>query len=115
MTRLVRLTIVAALAVAALGALPASPAVAANSTTCPLGAPKKASKPVETTMWHWMLRANETVLQQLVDEFNGSQSSVKVSLVNQVGWEETLASTRPASPPVTCPTSCSCRRPINSR
>src|SRR4051794_22533773 len=91
MTRLVRLTIVAALAVAALGALPASPAVAANSTTCPLGALKKASKPVEITMWHWMLRANETVLQQLVDEFNGSQSSVKVSLVNQVGWEETLA------------------------
>ena len=42
-------------------------------------------------MWHWMLRANETVLQQLVDEFNGSQSAVKVSLVNQVGWEETLA------------------------
>src|SRR3954451_17522117 len=91
MTRLVRLTIVAALAVAALGALPASPAVAANSTTCPLGALKKASKPVEITMWHWMLRANETVLQQLVDEFNGSQSAVKVSLVNQVGWEETLA------------------------
>ncbi len=42
-------------------------------------------------MWHWMLRANGDVLQKLVDEFNGSQSAVKVSLVNQVGWEETLA------------------------
>jgi sn-glycerol 3-phosphate transport system substrate-binding protein len=64
---------------------------AANSTTCPLAALKKASKPVEITMWHWMLRANEDVLQKLVDAFNGSQSDVKVSLVNQVGWEETLA------------------------
>ncbi len=89
--RRVRLTMVAVLAVTTLGLLPASTAGAANSTSCPLGALKKASKPVEITMWHWMLRANGDVLQKLVDEFNGSQSAVKVSLVNQVGWEETLA------------------------
>jgi sn-glycerol 3-phosphate transport system substrate-binding protein len=82
---------VVVLAVTALGLLPASTAGAATSTSCPLGALRKASKPVEITMWHWMLRANGDVLQKLVDEFNGSQSAVKVSLVNQVGWEETLA------------------------
>ena len=89
--RSTRLVIVAILATAALGVLPASPAFAANSTSCPLGALKKASKPVEITMWHWMLRANGDVLQKLTDAFNASQKNVKVTLVNQVGWEETLA------------------------
>jgi sn-glycerol 3-phosphate transport system substrate-binding protein len=73
----------------AVGAVPG--AGAANSTTCPLGALKRASKPVEITMWHWMERANGDVLQKLTDAFNASQSAVKVKLVNQVGWEETLA------------------------
>ena len=90
-TRLARLAIGVILATSALALVAASPASAANSTTCPLGALKKASKPVEITMWHWMLRANGDVLQKLTDEFNSSQSAVKVTLVNQVGWEETLA------------------------
>ncbi len=63
---------------------------AANSTTCPLAALKKAGKPVEITMWHWMTRANETTLQKIVDAFNSSQGDVKVNLVNQVDWEATL-------------------------
>jgi sn-glycerol 3-phosphate transport system substrate-binding protein len=67
------------------------PAGAATSTTCPLAALKQASKPVEITMWHWMERANGETLQKLTDAFNASQSAVKVNLVDQVGWEETLA------------------------
>ena len=63
---------------------------AANSTTCPLSAAKKASKPVEITMWHWMPRENEATLQKLTDAFNSSQSDVKVKLVNQIDWEATF-------------------------
>jgi sn-glycerol 3-phosphate transport system substrate-binding protein len=55
---------------------------------CPVGAAKKASgKPVEVQFWHAMTRENETTLQQLTDEFNSSQSDVRVTLVNQVSYE----------------------------
>src|SRR3954463_3981706 len=63
---------------------------AANSTSCPLTALKKASKPVEITMWHSMNRANGDTLQQLVDTFNGSQGDVKVNLVNQIDYAQTF-------------------------
>jgi sn-glycerol 3-phosphate transport system substrate-binding protein len=66
-------------------------AAAANSTKCPLAALKSAkSKPVQITMWHSMTRANQDTLQKLVDQFNGSQSNVKVSLVNQLDYVQTL-------------------------
>jgi sn-glycerol 3-phosphate transport system substrate-binding protein len=55
-----------------------------------LNALKSAKKPVEITLWHWMPRANETALQGLTDEFNSSQSDVKVTLVNQIDWEATF-------------------------
>jgi sn-glycerol 3-phosphate transport system substrate-binding protein len=64
---------------------------AASSSTCPLSALKKASKPVEITMWHWMPRVNGETLQKLTDAFNASQSDVKVKLVDQIDWEATLA------------------------
>jgi sn-glycerol 3-phosphate transport system substrate-binding protein len=83
--------LVLALAATTLAAVGAPGAGAANSTTCPLNALKTAkSKPVQITMWHWMARENETELQKLVDQFNSSQSAVKVSLVNQIDWEATL-------------------------
>ncbi len=83
--------VVAVVASAGLSAVVAVPGAGAqNSTTCPLNALTKASKPVEITMWHWMARENETTLQQLTDKFNASQSDVKVALVNQVDWEATL-------------------------
>jgi sn-glycerol 3-phosphate transport system substrate-binding protein len=73
------------------GVVASSPAAtAANSTTCPLNALKQASTPVQITMWHWMARENETTLQKLTDEFNASQSDVRVTLVNQIDWEATL-------------------------
>ncbi len=80
-------TVVAATGLTAL-AVPGTGA--ANSTSCPLNALKKASKPVEITMWHWMPRENETALQNLTDAFNSSQNDVKVTLVNQIDWEATL-------------------------
>ena len=41
-------------------------------------------------MWHSMPRANEETLQKLTDEFNSSQSDVKVKLVNQIDYEDTF-------------------------
>ncbi len=59
---------------------------------------------------------NETTLQKLTDTFNSSQTDVKVKLVNQIDWEATFTEVQGRSrAPVTCPTSCSCRRPISSR
>ena len=49
---------------------------------CPLDALESATEPVELTFWHTMTRANETALNALTEEYNGSQDKVKVSLVN---------------------------------
>jgi sn-glycerol 3-phosphate transport system substrate-binding protein len=69
----------------------APPAVAATSTKCPLSALKSAKgKPVQLSMWHSMTRANEQTLQGLVDQFNSSQSDVKVNLVNQIDYVQTF-------------------------
>src|SRR5262245_36206377 len=78
----------AVLVASALTAVVAVPgAGAVNSKTCPLNALKTAKgKPVEITMWHSMTRANQDTLQKLVDQFNGSQSDVKVNLVNQIDY-----------------------------
>ncbi len=58
--------------------------------TCPLDALTKATKPVQVTFWHSLPRANEETLTRLTDRFNASQSDVKVRLVNQIGYKETL-------------------------
>jgi sn-glycerol 3-phosphate transport system substrate-binding protein len=65
-------------------------APASAAATCPLSALKKAKKPVQITMWHSMTRENEKTLQQLTDKFNSSQSDVKVNLVNQIDYVQTL-------------------------
>ena len=58
---------------------------------CPLGAiDKAASKPVKITFWHAMTRANEETLKALTEKFNSSQSDVKVTLVNQTTYTDTL-------------------------
>ena len=66
----------------------ADPAAAADS--CPLAALKKAKKPVEITMWHSMPQANGDTLEKLTQEFNSSQSNVKVTLVNQITYDDTF-------------------------
>lgn len=61
------------------------------TTTFPLGAAARASsKPVPITMWHSMTYNNQTTLQNLTDQFNSSQSDVKVTLVNQASYTDTL-------------------------
>jgi len=78
-------------AVAAAAAMPATAGAASgSSTSCPVNALKGASKPVEITFWHAMTRENETTLQKLTDQFNSSQSDVKVTLVNQVTYDDTF-------------------------
>src|SRR3954470_22715291 len=88
-----KLAVVLALAVSAcaLASVDVPVVGAATSTSCPVGALKSAKgKPVQITMWHWMARDNEKELQKLTDQFNSSQSDVKVNLVNQIDWEATL-------------------------
>jgi len=63
---------------------------AAANAKCPLDALKKASNPVEITFWHSMPRANEATLQRLTYQYNASQSKVKVTLVNQTTYNDTL-------------------------
>jgi sn-glycerol 3-phosphate transport system substrate-binding protein len=71
-------------------AVASAPSAGGQTSKCPLSALKKASKPVEITMWHSMPRENETTLQALTEQFNSSQSDVKVNLVNQVSYDDTF-------------------------
>lgn len=57
---------------------------------CPLNALKKADKPVEITFWHATNGANTDVLTRLTEQFNASQTDVKVELVNQTTYEDAL-------------------------
>jgi len=84
---------VALLAGAALVGIDAAPA-AAKVAKCPLGALAQAKKPVEITFWHSMPAANEETLKRVTDQFNSSQSAVKVTLVNQITYEDTLTKYR---------------------
>jgi sn-glycerol 3-phosphate transport system substrate-binding protein len=83
--------VLAAVVVASgLTAVAAPAASAATSTSCPLNALKSAKKPVEIVFWHSMNRSLGETLQKLTDEFNSSQSEVKVSLVNQIDYAQTF-------------------------
>jgi len=61
-----------------------------DASACPVDALKDATGTVSITFWHGLNEANEKVLQGLVDKYNGSQSKVKVNLVNQTGYEDIL-------------------------
>ena len=91
-SRLVNVGVAVATMIAGLVAVTAvTPAPAGAATAkCPLKALAKASKPVEITMWHSLPRGNETALQKQVDQFNSSQSDVKVKLVSQVDYNDTF-------------------------
>ena len=82
--------VAAGVAVGGLVVTAAPSAEAQTSTSCPLNALKKAKKPVEITMWHSMPQQNEKALQGLADQFNSSQSDVKVNLVNQIDYAATF-------------------------
>jgi sn-glycerol 3-phosphate transport system substrate-binding protein len=62
-----------------------------NAPPFPIGAAAKAtSKPVPVTLWHSMTEANLKTLQKLTAQFNTSQGDVKVSLVNQTSYQDTM-------------------------
>jgi sn-glycerol 3-phosphate transport system substrate-binding protein len=83
--------VAAALALTGLAVPGAGAAPAQASTKCPLSALKNAkSKPVEITYWHSAQRANEETLQRLTERFNSSQSDVRVTLVNQTTYVDTI-------------------------
>ncbi|MGZ8766116.1 MAG: hypothetical protein ACXW2C_10545, partial [Acidimicrobiia bacterium] len=90
-TKLVAAAATLTIAAGGLVAVPlAGPAAGAALPKCPVNALKNADQPVEITFWHGLNRANEETLQTLTDQFNTSQSEVKVNLVNQIGYRETL-------------------------
>lgn len=57
----------------------------------PIGAAARAStKPVTITLWHSMNSANLTAITNLTNAFNASHSDVRVNLVNQNSYTDTL-------------------------
>jgi sn-glycerol 3-phosphate transport system substrate-binding protein len=100
--RLGRRELVGLLAAGGAGAVLAacsSPSTRTTTTTAatstpkafPLGAAARASsKPVPITLWHSMTSANLTTLTTMTNQFNASQSDVKVNLVNQSSYTDTL-------------------------
>lgn len=68
-----------------------------SAARCPVGAIAKApTKPVPVTFWHSMVRANADALAKLADRFNASHPAIKVALVNQTSYEDTLTKYRAA-------------------
>jgi sn-glycerol 3-phosphate transport system substrate-binding protein len=65
-------------------------AAAAATSSCPLSALKKASKPVQITFWQSLPQANLAAINKLVGQFNASQSDVKVNVVSQVSYDDTF-------------------------
>jgi sn-glycerol 3-phosphate transport system substrate-binding protein len=64
---------------------------------CPVGAiAKSGKKPVEITFWHSMTSNNLETLTALSNRFNSSQDEVRVKLVNQTSYEDTLTKYRAA-------------------
>ena len=66
---------------------------------CPIGSIDKlaaSAKPVEITYWHSFPRENERLITEITDAFNASQTDVKVKLVNQTSYTDTLTAFRAA-------------------
>jgi sn-glycerol 3-phosphate transport system substrate-binding protein len=57
---------------------------------CPVDALTDATGPVNVTFWHGMTGDLEAPLKALVDEYNASQPTVRVTLQNQGGYEQAL-------------------------
>ena len=57
---------------------------------CDVSALDSATETVNLTFWHGMNGDLEDALKTLTDEYNASQTKVKVSLENQGGYEQTL-------------------------
>jgi sn-glycerol 3-phosphate transport system substrate-binding protein len=64
---------------------------------CPVDALASVTAPVEITFWHEMAADNERALQQITDAYNAGQTKVKVTLVNQTGYEQAIDKYRTSS------------------
>lgn len=69
----------------------------AAAEACPVDALATAAKPVGITFWHSMSAANNDLLVKMIDEFNAAQGDVKVTLVQQPSYPETLLKWRAAA------------------
>ena len=77
---------------------PTTTAVAADKLPpCPVDALASVTAPVEITFWHAMTADNERALQQITDAYNAGQTKVKVTLVNQTGYEQAIDKYRTSS------------------
>ncbi|MFZ4810734.1 MAG: ABC transporter substrate-binding protein [Ilumatobacteraceae bacterium] len=72
--------------------------VLADLPTCNTKALDAATAPVEITFWHGMTADLEKNLTALTDEYNASQSKVKVTLQNQGGYEQAIDKYLQSSP-----------------
>jgi len=68
----------------------ASTAAAVDAKDCPVDALKSATAPVDITFWHVEAEADKDNLQKLADQFNSSQSKVRVKLVQQPNYRDAL-------------------------
>src|SRR5918995_30931 len=87
--RLFALALATILALTA-GAVSAGAAPSRGEAECPLQALDNAEKPVEIVLWHAMRQNLEETLVALTDQFNSSQDRVRVRLVNQIEYDDTL-------------------------
>jgi sn-glycerol 3-phosphate transport system substrate-binding protein len=67
---------------------PDNPSATGDLPECPLAALDRAEQPVEITLWHSLQRELEATLQQLTEEFNGTQDRVRVRLVNNADQDQ---------------------------
>ena len=65
---------------------------------CPVEALDAATGPVPVTFWHAMTAANEEALAKLTNAYNASQSKVRVALINQGGYEQSIEKYKTSSP-----------------
>jgi sn-glycerol 3-phosphate transport system substrate-binding protein len=66
---------------------------------CPIGAIAEldaSDRPVRITYWHSFPEENERIINELTDDFNASQDDVRVRLVNQTSYRDTLTAFRAA-------------------
>ena len=74
-----------------------SPDGVTDPSRCPVDALDAADGPVDITFWHAMTASNETTLQAMVKDYNGSQDKVHVKLVFKGTYDETLEGYRAAA------------------
>jgi sn-glycerol 3-phosphate transport system substrate-binding protein len=75
--------------VSAGGPAGAGPAGASSLPACPIKALSSAKGTVNITFWESTNNANATVLQNITNAFNSSQSKVHVTLVAQASYDDT--------------------------